>query len=654
MPSVRLPDGSVRDLPAGATGLDLAASIGRGLAKAAVVVRVDGTMRDLGAPLPESNGEPLDVSIVTDRDPDALFVMRHSTAHVLAQALRRLYGAKVQYTIGPVIEGGFFYDFELPDGLGVDELPAVEAEMRKIVAEKLPFGVERVSNDEAKSRLSAEGQRFKAEIIDELAGKGESTVTLYKQGEFTDLCRGPHVPDTGRIGAFKLQSVAGAYWRGDSDREQLTRIYGTAFFDPKKLDEHLARLEEAKKNDHRALGPKLDLFHLQEEAPGCVFWHDKGYTLWRVVENYVRDVVRAAGYQEVKTPQLIDRGLWERSGHWEKFKDLMFVTESEKRTFALKPMNCPGHIQIFNQGTKSYRDLPLRIAEFGSCHRDEPGGTLHGIMRVRAFTQDDAHIFCTPEQIAPEVADFVRLLRKVYADFGFDDVVVKLATRPEKRIGSDALWDRTEKALAEAMSAMNMPYALNPGEGAFYGPKLEFQIADALGRSWQLGTIQVDPNMPERLGARYVGEDNAEHTPVMLHRAILGSLERFIGILIEQYGGAFPLWLAPVQAKILPISEKFNDYAVDLKSQISDSGLRVEADLGDEKVGAKIRNASLQKVPYMLVVGAKEREAGVVSVRERTGGDVGQMSVAAFVDHLRREVESRGVVAAPTDGGSDA
>ena len=454
------------------------------------------------------------------------------------------------------------------------------------------------------------------------------------------------MPDTGRIGAFKLQSVAGAYWRGDSDREQLTRIYGTAFFDPKQLDAHLAKLEEAKKNDHRVLGPKLDLFHLQEEAPGCVFWHDKGYTLWRTVEGYVRDTVRAAGYQEVKTPQLIDKGLWERSGHWEKFKDLMFVTESEKRTFALKPMNCPGHIQIFNQGTKSYRDLPLRIAEFGSCHRDEPGGTLHGIMRVRAFTQDDAHIFCTPDQIAPEVADFVRLLRRVYADFGFDDVVVKLATRPEKRIGSDALWDRTEKALADAMAAMDMPYAVNPGEGAFYGPKLEFQVADALGRSWQLGTIQVDPNMPERLGARYVGEDNAEHTPVMLHRAILGSLERFLGILIEQYGGAFPLWLAPVQATVLPISEKFNDYALDLKSQISDAGLRVEADLGDEKVGAKIRNATLQKVPYMLVVGAKEREAGVVSVRERVRGDVGQMAVGALVEHLRREVASRGAAPA--------
>ena len=557
MAAIKLPDGNIKEIPDGSSVMQLAESIGRGLAKAAIAGKVDGKLVDLSSKLTGSH----DVSIITEKDPDGLYIMRHSTAHVLAQALRRLYGPKVQYTIGPVIENGFFYDFELPPGFSVDELPKIEKEMEKIVAENQPFSREDVTPEHAKELLHNENQRFKDEIIDELQKAGEKSVSIYRQGDFTDLCRGPHIPATGKIKAFKLMSVAGAYWRGDSNREQLTRIYGTAFFDKKELETHLHLLEEAKKRDHRVLGKQLDLFHQQEEAPGSVFWHDKGWTLWRIVEDYIRQIIRKNGYIEVRTPQLLDKSLWEKSGHWEKFSEMMFVTESEKRTFAVKPMNCPCHILIFNQGTKSYRDLPLRMSEFGACHRNEPGGTLHGIMRVRAFTQDDAHIFCTEDQIELEVKDFVRILQQVYKDFGFEKVITKLSTRPAKRLGTDAMWDKTEKALADALVKMGMAYDVNPGEGAFYGPKLEFQISDALGRMWQLGTIQVDGNMPERLGARYVGEDNAEHVPFMLHRAIVGSMERFLGILIEHHAGAFPLWLAPVQAMVLSISEKFNAYA---------------------------------------------------------------------------------------------
>jgi threonyl-tRNA synthetase len=637
MASIKLPDGSVREMPDGTTVRQLAESIGRGLAKAAIVGRVDGKLVDLSHPLHGSH----EVSIVTDRDPDGLYVMRHSTAHVMAQALRHLYGKDVQYTIGPVIENGFFYDFELPDGFSVDDLPRVEKEMQKLVDQDLAFSREEVAPRKAKDLLHGENQRFKDEIIDELEKAGEKSVSIYRQGDFTDLCRGPHVPSTGKIKAFKLQSVAGAYWRGDSDREQLTRIYGTAFFDKKQLDEHIRLLEEAKKRDHRVIGPQLGLFHQEEVSPGTVFWHDKGWTLWRIVENYIRDTIRKAGYIEVRTPQLLDKVLWEKSGHWQNYRDVMFTTETEKRTFAIKPMNCPCHIQIFKQGTKSYRDLPLRMAEFGACHRNEPGGTLHGLMRVRAFTQDDAHIFCTDQQIQSEVSDFVRILQQVYKDFGFDKVVTKLATRPEKRIGADALWDKTEKALADALNAMGMQYTINPGEGAFYGPKLEFNVADALGRLWQLGTIQVDPNLPERLGARYVGEDNAEHTPVMLHRAILGSMERFLGILIEHFAGAFPLWLAPVQVAVLSISEKFNDYAKRVAAELDAGGLRVQSNLGSEKIGAKIRDVSLQKVPYQLIVGEKEQQAGTVSVRHGNA-DQGQVGVQEFLQRCLQEVASRG------------
>lgn len=637
MAAIKLPDGSIKQIPDGTTVAHFAESIGKRLAQAAIVGKVDGKLVDLGYPL---TGEH-EVQIITDRDADGLFVMRHSTAHILAQALRHLYGNKVQYTIGPVIENGFFYDFELPESFSVDELPKVEAEMQKIIDANLAFSREDVPPGEARNRLHGENQRFKDEIISELEQKGEQTVSLYRQGDFLDLCRGPHVPSTNKIKAFKLQSVAGAYWRGDSNREQLTRIYGTAFFDKKQLEEHLRMIEEAKKRDHRHIGPQLALFHQQEEAPGSVFWHDKGWTLWRIVENYIRDTIRKAGYIEVRTPQLLDRSLWEKSGHWEKYADLMFTTESEKHVFAVKPMNCPCHIQIFNQGTKSYRDLPLRMAEFGACHRNEPGGTLHGIMRVRAFTQDDAHIFCTESQIASEVAEFVRILQQVYKDFGFNKIVTKLSTRPPKRIGSDAMWDKTEKALADALNAIGLPFEYNPGEGAFYGPKLEFQVADALGRFWQLGTIQVDPNLPERLGARYIGEDNAEHIPFMLHRAILGSMERFLGILIENYAGAFPLWLAPVQVAVMSISEKFNDYAREVQASLHESGLRAESNLKADKIGAKIRDATLQKIPYMLIIGDKEQQARLVAVRTRTGGDQGQSPVADFISRCKSEIATK-------------
>ncbi len=635
-----LPDGSKRELPDGSSVYNLAESIGKGLAKAAIVGKVDGKLVDLSHKL---TGEST-VSIVTDKDPDALYVMRHSTAHVMAQALRHLYGNEVQYTYGPVLEDGrWFYDIQFPEGVRItpDDLPKIEAEMQKIIAADEAFSRSEFNADEAKKILRGEKQRFKDELIDEVVAKGEKVFSIYKQGDFTDFCRGPHVPSTGRIKSFKLLSVAGAYFQGDATREQLTRIYGISFFDKKQLDAYTMQIEEAKKRDHRSIGPALGLFHQQPEAPGTVFWHDKGWTLWRIVENYIRDRLRKSGYIEVKTPQIVDRVLWEKSGHWEKYADLMFVTESEKHTFALKPMNCPCHIQIFNQGTKSYRDLPLRMAEFGACHRNEPGGTLHGIMRVRAFTQDDAHIFCTEEQIESEVIAFNKLLVEVYKDFGFTDIKVKLSTRPEKRVGSDEVWDRAEKALAKAMETIHVPYEIQPGEGAFYGPKLEYQVADAIGRFWQLGTMQVDFNLPERLGARYVGEDNAEHIPVMLHRAVLGSLERFLGILIENYSGAFPLWLAPEQVRILSISEKFNDYAANVAATLGVAGIRVETDLRPDKIGYKIREATMAKVPYMLVVGEKEVAEGKVAVRHRTEGDKGAMPVNDFFRLVSEAVARR-------------
>jgi len=614
MPTAILPDGSRRDLPDNASVADLALSIGKGLAKAAIVGRVDDKLVDLSHAL---SGEQR-VSIVTDKDPDALYVMRHSTAHVMAQALRQLYGDQVQYTYGPVLDDGrWFYDIQFPEGVKItpEQLPKIEAQMQKIIDADLPFSRSEHGPDQAKQILRDENQKFKDELIDEVVAKGETVFSVYKQGEFIDFCRGPHVPSTGRIRSFKLLSVAGAYFQGDAAREQLVRIYGISFFDKKHLDAYTTQIEEAKKRDHRHIGPQLGLFHQQPEAPGTVFWHDKGWTLWRNVENYVRLKLQLNGYIEVKTPMIVDRVLWERSGHWEKYADMMFTTESEKHTFALKPMNCPCHIQIFNQGTKSYRDLPLRMAEFGSCHRNEPGGTLHGIMRVRAFTQDDAHIFCTEQQIEAEVVAFNKLLVEVYRDFGFTDIKVKLSTRPDKRVGSDSLWDKAEKALADAMATINVAFELQPGEGAFYGPKLEYQVSDAIGRLWQLGTMQVDFNLPDRLGARYVGEDNADHSPVMLHRAILGSLERFIGILIENYAGAFPLWLAPEQARVLSISEKFNDYAAQVATRLNASGIRTTTDLRSDKIGYKIREALMSKVSYLLTVGEQEAAANTVSVR---------------------------------------
>ncbi|MBC7783846.1 MAG: threonine--tRNA ligase, partial [Burkholderiales bacterium] len=521
------------------------------------------------------------------------------------------------------------------------DLPKIEAEMQKIIEANHTFSRTEHDADEAKTILRGENQRFKDELIDEVVAKGEKVFSVYKQGDFTDFCRGPHVPATGRIKSFKLLSLAGAYFQGDAAREQLIRIYGISFFDKKQLDAYTLQIEEAKKRDHRHIGPALGLFHQQPEAPGTVFWHDKGWTLWRIVENHIRDRLRTSGYIEVRTPLIVDRILWEKSGHWEKYSELMFTTESEKHTYALKPMNCPCHIQIFNQGTKSYRDLPLRMAEFGSCHRNEPGGTLHGIMRVRAFTQDDAHIFCTEDQIESEVIAFNKLLVEIFKDFGFHDIKVKLSTRPEKRVGSDAIWDKSEKALALAMEHIGVAFEYQPGEGAFYGPKLEYQVNDAIGRMWQLGTIQVDFNLPERLGARYIGEDNAEHTPVMLHRAILGSLERFLGILIENYAGAFPLWLAPEQVRILSISEKFNDYAKELESKLLSEGIRAASDLGANKIGYKIRESTLAKVPYMLVVGEKEVAEGKVAVRHRTEGDKGAITADEFVAMVTTTVRER-------------
>ncbi len=635
-----LPDGSKRELPDGSSVYQLAESIGKGLAKAAIVAKVDDKLVDLSYPL---TGEKK-VAIVTEKDADALYVMRHSSAHVMAQALRHLYGDKVQYTYGPVLDDGrWFYDVQLPEGVKIssEDLPKIEAEMQKIIDANLPFNRTEHSADEAKKILQSENQRFKDELIDEVVAKGEKIFSVYKQGDFTDFCRGPHVPSTGRIKSFKLLSLAGAYFQGDAQRDQLTRIYGISFFDKKELTAYTTQIEEAKKRDHRNIGPAMGLFHQQPEAPGTVFWHDKGWTLWRIVENYVRDRLRATGYIEVKTPQIVDRVLWEKSGHWEKYSELMFTTESEKHTFALKPMNCPCHIQIFNQGKKSYRELPLRMAEFGSCHRNEPGGTLHGIMRVRAFTQDDAHIFCTEDQIESEVIAFNKLLVEIYKDFGFNDIKVKLSTRPEKRVGSDAIWDKAEKALAVAMEHIGVAFEYQPGEGAFYGPKLEYQVSDAIGRLWQLGTIQVDFNLPERLGARYVGEDNSEHTPVMLHRAVLGSLERFLGILIENYSGAFPLWLAPEQVRILSISEKFNDYAAAIEKKLIEAGIRVETDARADKIGYKIREATLAKVPYMLIVGEKEVADNKVAVRHRTEGDKGAISAEEFIAIVGKAVKER-------------
>ena len=638
MVQITLPDGSLREFPGPVTVAEVAASIGAGLAKAALAGKVDGQVVDTSHTI----SAHAQLAIITAKDADGLDVIRHSTAHLLAYAVKDLFPA-AQVTIGPVIENGFYYDFAYSRPFTPEDLVAIEKRMTEL-ANKDEAIVRRVlPRDEAVAYFTGMGENYKAEIIASIPA--DQDVSLYREGAFEDLCRGPHVPSTGKLKHFKLMKVAGAYWRGDSKNEMLQRVYGTAWASKDDLQQYLTRLEEAEKRDHRKLGRELDLFHIDEHSPGTVFWHPKGWTVWQEVEQYMRRVYRDNGYLEVKGPQILDQGLWEKTGHWDKYRENMFVTESEKRDYALKPMNCPGHILIFNQGIKSYRDLPLRYGEFGQCHRNEPTGGLHGIMRVRGFTQDDGHIFCTEDQIQAEVVAFTTLLQKVYKDFGFDNIIYKLSTRPEKRIGSEESWDRAEAALAAGLKASNCDFEYLPGEGAFYGPKIEYTLKDAIGRPWQCGTIQVDPNMPERLDAEYVGEDGARHRPVMLHRAIVGSLERFIGILIEQHAGALPVWLAPVQVEILNITDAQSDYcreiAEKLQKAVPNQGLRVNLDLRNEKITYKIREHSLQKPPYILVAGDKEKAAGTVAVRARGNIDLGVMSIEAFIERITADIASK-------------
>ncbi|MFZ2629868.1 MAG: threonine--tRNA ligase [Rugosibacter sp.] len=638
---ITLPDGSTRDYPQPLTVADVAASIGAGLAKAALAGRVDGKLVDTSSLI----AHDAQLAIVTDKDADGVEVIRHSTAHLLAYAVKALF-PEAQVTIGPVIDNGFYYDFAYKRPFTPEDLAAIEQRMAELAKKDFPVTREVWARDDAVAFFKSIGEHYKAELI--AAIPAEQDVSLYREGDFVDLCRGPHVPSTGKLKVFKLMKVAGAYWRGDSKNEMLQRIYGTAWAKKDELDAHLHMLEEAEKRDHRKLGRQLDLFHLQEEAPGMVFWHPHGWTVWQEVEQYMRRVYRDNGYQEVRCPQILERTLWEKSGHWEHYHEHMFTTESEKRDYAVKPMNCPGHVQIFNTGIRSYRDLPLRYGEFGSCHRNEPSGALHGVMRVRGFTQDDGHIFCTEDQIQQEVTVFNDLVRQVYADFGFTEVAVKLALRPASRVGEDASWDKAENALRASLTASGLSWEELPGEGAFYGPKIEFHIKDAIGRSWQCGTVQVDFSMPQRLDAEFVGEDNARHTPVMLHRAILGSLERFIGILIENHAGAFPLWLAPVQVVVMNISEAQAGYAVEVTRLLQKAGLRAESDLRGEKINYKIREHSLLKRPYIVVVGDKEKAAGLVALRARGNQDLGQMSPQALIERLLNEKNSKGrdVVAA--------
>ena len=637
---ITLPDGSKREYPQPVTVAEVAASIGAGLAKAALAGRVDGRLVDTSHLV----GQDAQLAIVTDKDADGLEVIRHSTAHLLAYAVKDLF-PEAQVTIGPVIDNGFYYDFAYTRPFTPEDLAAIEKRMAELAKKDFPVTREVVARDEAVKFFTGLGEHYKAELIAAIP-QGED-VSLYREGDFVDLCRGPHVPSTGKLKVFKLMKVAGAYWRGDSKNAMLQRVYGTAWAKKEDLDAYLHMLEEAEKRDHRKLGRQLDLFHLQEEAPGMVFWHPHGWTVWQEIEQYMRQVYRDNGYQEVRCPQILERTLWEKSGHWEHYHEHMFTTESEKRDYAVKPMNCPGHVQIFNMGIRSYRDLPLRYGEFGSCHRNEPSGALHGVMRVRGFTQDDGHIFCTEDQIQQEVTAFNDLVRQVYADFGFTEVAVKLALRPDSRVGEDASWDKAENALRASLTASGLSLEELPGEGAFYGPKIEFHIKDAIGRSWQCGTVQVDFSMPQRLGAEFVGEDNTRHTPVMLHRAILGSLERFIGILIENHAGAFPLWLSPVQIVVMNISEAQADYALEVTQLLQKAGLRAESDLRGEKINYKIREHSLLKRPYIVVVGDKEKAAGLVALRARGNQDLGQMSPQALVEHLLNEKNSkRGTVIA--------
>lgn len=631
MPKITLPDGSVRSFDAPVRVADVAAAIGTGLAKAALAGKVDGKLVDTSFTI----NHDAHLAIVTAKDPEGLDILRHSTAHLMAYAVQELFpGAQV--TIGPTIEDGFYYDFAYERPFTPEDLNAIEAKMDELVKQDLPVERFELSRDDAVKFFTDLGEKYKAEIIESIP-QGE-VLSLYREGKFTDLCRGPHVPSTGKLKVFKLMKVAGAYWRGDSNNEMLQRIYGTAWGSKDELKDYLYRLEEAEKRDHRKLGRQLDLFHLQDEAPGMVFWHPKGWTLWQVIEQYMRRELAAAGYQEVKTPQIMDKTFWEKSGHWANYKDNMFLTASEKRDYAVKPMNCPGHVQIFNHALRSYRDLPMRLAEFGSCHRNEPSGALHGLMRVRGFVQDDAHIFCTENQIAEETRAFNLLVMKVYRQFGFKDVSIKLSLRPEKRAGSDETWDKAEQGLRDALAACGVTWQELPGEGAFYGPKVEYHIKDALGRSWQCGTIQLDFVLPERLGAEYVTEDNGRARPVMLHRAILGSLERFIGILIEEHAGSFPLWLAPVQMVVMNITEHQADYCRELAAKLRAAGFRVELDLRNEKIGYKIRDNSQYRLPYQLVVGEKEKQDNKVAVRKRGGEDLGQMEVDALIALLQQEV----------------
>lgn len=631
MPVITLPDGSQRTFPHPVTVADVAQNIGAGLARAALAGKVNGLVVDTSYLLDED----ANLAIVTDKDADGLEVIRHSTAHLMAYAVKELF-PEAQVTIGPVIENGFYYDFSYTRPFTPDDLTAIEQRMKDLARRDLAVTRRVVSRDEAVKYFKNLGEHYKAEIIASIPAGQE--VSLYAEGDFTDLCRGPHVPSTGKLRAFKLMSVAGAYWRGDHRNEMLQRIYGTAWANKEDLETYLYRLEEAERRDHRKLAKQLDLFHMQEDAPGMVFWHPNGWVLWQVLEQYMRVKFSEYGYQEVRTPTMMDRTLWEKSGHWENYRDSMFTTHSEARDFAVKPMNCPGHVQIFNHGLHSYRDLPMRLAEFGSCHRNEPSGSLHGLLRVRGFTQDDAHIFCTEQQIESEVANFIVMLQKVYADFGFTDVLVKLSTRPEKRVGSDETWDKAEASLASALKKQGLNYDLQAGEGAFYGPKIEFSLKDTLGRVWQCGTIQLDFNTTVRLGAEYVDEDNTRKVPVMLHRVILGSLERFIGILIEHHAGAFPLWLAPVQMVVLNISQAQSAYATRVAETLRASGFRVQLDLRNEKITYKIREHSMQKLPYQIIVGDKEMAAGLVAVRTRKGEDLGQISMEALLQLLHADL----------------
>ncbi|MFZ5524468.1 MAG: threonine--tRNA ligase [Pseudomonadota bacterium] len=633
MPVITLPDGSQRSYAQPVTVADVALSIGAGLARSALAGKVDGRMVDTSHLLEKDAA----LSIITDKDAEGVEIIRHSTAHLLAYAVKELF-PDAQVTIGPVIENGFYYDFSYHRPFTPEDLAAIEKRMAELAKRDIPVTRRVLPRDEAVSYFKGINEHYKAEIIASIPA-GED-VSLYTEGDFTDLCRGPHVPSTGKLKAFKLMKLAGAYWRGDPKNEMLQRIYGTAWAKKEELDAYLHQIEEAEKRDHRKLGKQLELFHMQDSSPGMVFWHPKGWTLWQEVEQYMRRKFIEHGYQEVRTPTIMDRVLWEKSGHWENYHENMFTTASENRDYAVKPMNCPGHVQIFNHGLHSYRDLPLRLAEFGSCHRNETSGSLHGLMRVRGFTQDDAHIFCTEEQVQSEVSQFIVMLNEVYRDFGFDEVLVKLSTRPEKRVGSDETWDKAEAGLASAMRQNNLKYDVQPGEGAFYGPKVEFTLKDSLGRLWQCGTIQLDFNLPVRLGAEFVDEDNSRKPPVMLHRAILGSMERFIGILIEHHAGAFPLWLAPVQMALMNISQAQEEYVTQVAQQLRAAGLRVQLDLRNEKITYKIREHSLQKLPYQLIIGDKEVAGKLVAVRTRSGEDLGQMTLEALLQRLQTEIRT--------------